>query len=45
MKNSLRWGDSALAGPAVGDRNLIPAYLVDAFARFGLESQLLGIDR
>lgn len=28
MKNSLRWGDSALAGPAVGDRNLIPAYLV-----------------
>lgn len=28
MKNSVRWGDSALAGPLFGDRNLIPAYLL-----------------
>lgn len=32
-KNSLRWGDSALAGQAIGDRNLIPSYLLVDEAR------------
>ncbi|MBL9201014.1 MAG: hypothetical protein JNL39_10935 [Opitutaceae bacterium] len=28
MKNSLRWGETNLAGAAIGERNLIPAYLL-----------------